>query len=248
MKKTIILFSVAYSTILLGQNDDTRGYVGINTENPKATLDINGWANDTNRFDGIIPPRLTAKQLASKNYTTKQEGAVVYITSVNETFTNPQSKFVDSSGLYFFNGNVWNKFIHNESSYYFPLAGNSKMNPISGDMYIDNRNNYSFSILGNSDRSIPKISWFDDGVIQINYNSGSNVYIKNIDFNDEGILCVECIELPFKENDTYNKFPNYFTQKKYVDKLIESRVPTPPSNGNYILKSLNGKIQWVEDL
>jgi len=43
-----------------------RGQVGINTENPEATLDVVGNGDDVNQFDGIIPPRLTGDQLSKK--------------------------------------------------------------------------------------------------------------------------------------------------------------------------------------
>lgn len=40
--------------------------VGINTQTPEATLEVVGKPNDTNHYDGIIPPRITGEQLATK--------------------------------------------------------------------------------------------------------------------------------------------------------------------------------------
>ena len=37
--------------------------------------------------------------------------------------------------------------------------------------------------------------------------------------------------------------PNISVQKKYVD----DKMPTPPATGTYILKSINGVIQWVAE-
>ncbi|MBT0572960.1 hypothetical protein J5312_05580 [Riemerella anatipestifer] len=63
--------------------------VGINTPNPKATLDVVGKASDADALDGIIPPRLKGVDLKAKTYTLEQQGAIVYVTTPD---TNPSAQ------------------------------------------------------------------------------------------------------------------------------------------------------------
>ncbi len=105
MKKTltisIILLSIHF---LQGQN----GNVGINTTTPAATLDVNGFAADTAKLDGIIAPRITGNQLRAKNYTTAQTGSIVYAT-LPDTSPAGQTINVTSAGYYYFDGTIWQK-------------------------------------------------------------------------------------------------------------------------------------------
>ena len=73
--KTLIYFFLSFITI------SVTGQVGINTQNPEATLEVVGKPNDTNHYDGIIPPRITGNQLAAKTYSIAKKGAVVFATS-----------------------------------------------------------------------------------------------------------------------------------------------------------------------
>ncbi|AZA78075.1 hypothetical protein EG347_11375 [Chryseobacterium sp. G0186] len=80
--------------------------IGINTNSPQATLDVVGSAADTNKFDGIIAPRLTGLELNAKNYTDAQTGAMVYVT-VAESAPTGQTVNVVSPGYYYFDGKLW---------------------------------------------------------------------------------------------------------------------------------------------
>ena len=79
MKKNFLILSLSLASL------QTFSQVGINTTEPKATLDVVGKPLETNVLDGLIVPRITASQLKSKNYTSEQKGAVIYVT---ENFTD----------------------------------------------------------------------------------------------------------------------------------------------------------------
>lgn len=66
--------------ILLGHC--IKAQVGINTDSPKSTLDVQA-SPTVNYPDGIIPPRITADALKAKEtfYGADQNGAIVYVTS-----------------------------------------------------------------------------------------------------------------------------------------------------------------------
>lgn len=92
----------------------TFAQVGVNTELPNATFDVVGNPNDTNKFDGIIAPRISGDQLRSKTYTSSQTGALVYVTAADSA-PSGQTLEVNSLGYYYFNGdpsvNRWVKMI-----------------------------------------------------------------------------------------------------------------------------------------
>ncbi|MFS4428406.1 hypothetical protein [Chryseobacterium sp. S90] len=104
-KNTLLLASFFISITAYSQ-------VGINTESPKATLDIVAKATDTTVMDGIIAPRLTGAQLRAKAYTTDQTGALVYVTAA-DTAPAGQTVNVNSTGYYYFNGAQW---VHTEGN------------------------------------------------------------------------------------------------------------------------------------
>src|SRR5690606_34133602 len=82
--------------------------VGINEDQPKATLDVVGEPNVVETMDGIIAPRITGDQLQNKTYTSQQTGAFVYVTGASEAPNgNPQTFSVTNDGYYYFDGTKW---------------------------------------------------------------------------------------------------------------------------------------------
>ncbi|MXS72951.1 hypothetical protein GSF70_17215 [Flavobacteriaceae bacterium W22] len=103
MKKTFLLVSALASFTAFAQ-------VGINTETPKATLDVVGKPSETDKVDGIIAPRITGDQLKAKTgYGLPQEGTLIYATSGVTGTPSGQTINVTSSGYYYFDGGVWVK-------------------------------------------------------------------------------------------------------------------------------------------
>lgn len=60
MKKHVFILAFLFATIQIFSQ------VGINTTEPKATLDIVGKPSESNVLDGLIVPRITAIQLKAK--------------------------------------------------------------------------------------------------------------------------------------------------------------------------------------
>lgn len=105
MKKNTLLLLILISTTAFGQ-------VGINTETPKATLDVVATPLDATKIDGFIAPRISGNDLASKDalYTSAQTGAIVYATAAVSSPTVKTTN-VTSVGYYYFDGAVWIKMI-----------------------------------------------------------------------------------------------------------------------------------------
>lgn len=105
-KNTILLAILLFSGLAYAQE----GRVGINTTEPKATLDVEASPTDLTKTDGFIAPRLTGNQLKNKdsNYTNNQTGAIVYATEAASP-TTAKTINVTEAGYYYFDSNVWQK-------------------------------------------------------------------------------------------------------------------------------------------
>lgn len=77
--------------------------VGINTDNPQATLDVQKSTNPT-RAMGILPPRVTGDELRlnANLYGTAQNGAIVYVTTPITASTEPKTLGVTTRGLFIY--------------------------------------------------------------------------------------------------------------------------------------------------
>lgn len=117
MKKRNLLF-----LLLITSFGITRAQVGINTTDPKSTVHILPTSTNNSTAEGIIAPNLTRGQLISKDskYTTDQQGAIVYITSLDGTATTKTNN-ITSVGYYYFDGNLWRSFTNGA----WNLTGNS---------------------------------------------------------------------------------------------------------------------------
>lgn len=146
MKKHLI-----YLTLLFISNG-IFAQVGINTENPRATLDVVASMNDGNIPPGFIAPRLTRSQLIeiSDNYGKDQTGAIVYITDLGGAI-NQKTTNITSIGYYYFNGTIWLSI--NQSEWYSPwfkIGTNSSSKENTDNSYL----NAQVVIGGNSIASI----------------------------------------------------------------------------------------------
>ncbi|MDQ1162925.1 hypothetical protein QE422_003293 [Chryseobacterium sp. SORGH_AS 447] len=98
MKRIISILSVLAISHINGQ-------VGINTNTPKATLDLNKTAASTP--DGMLTVRMTGTELAAKDnlYGADQNSTVVYVTAVPGTSTSKTSN-ITTPGFYFYNNSI----------------------------------------------------------------------------------------------------------------------------------------------
>ena len=102
MKINFLLWMLFFNISLYAQ-------VGINTQTPKATLDIAASPTDNNKIDGIIAPRLKGSEIKAKGslYTSEQEAAIVYITEpLDASATDDKTTNVTSIGYFYFDKNL----------------------------------------------------------------------------------------------------------------------------------------------
>lgn len=83
--------------------------VGINTENPAATLDVIASNTGANTAEGVIAPRLTGDELTLKNarYGTAQNGVFVFITK-GATSAAGKTRNVTIPGYYYYDATANN--------------------------------------------------------------------------------------------------------------------------------------------
>lgn len=112
MKKNLLPFDsckllLTGLSLILGLQANAQ--VGINTEAPKATLDVKAKNTNGTSPEGVIAPRLTGNQLVSANnvYNSNHVGMIVYVNSVPTT-TSAKTINVTAAGYYYFDGTVWN--------------------------------------------------------------------------------------------------------------------------------------------
>ena len=97
-KKIILLGTLIISGVAFSQ-------VGIDTDTPKATLDIKASPTSTTKIDGLIAPRLKGSELKTNDtkYASDQDGAIVYVTeALASANTSPKTANVTSIGYYYF--------------------------------------------------------------------------------------------------------------------------------------------------
>ncbi len=102
-KQASIAAALLLSTLIYSQ-------VGINTQTPKATLDVTARNNNGTTPEGMIPPRLTGDQIKSADgqYGADQTGAVIYATAAVTT-SSTKTVNINAPGYYYFDGNIWQK-------------------------------------------------------------------------------------------------------------------------------------------
>lgn len=98
--RKILFLTFVLTTIL------SNAQVGINTQDPKATLDIQKGALTTS-VDGLITTRLTGNELKNKDsyYGTDQNSTVVYVTALPSPTTTKTSN-ITTTGFYYYNSSL----------------------------------------------------------------------------------------------------------------------------------------------
>lgn len=128
MKITFTLNTRIFIIFLFAVSFSVSAQVGIGTTTPKATLDIIGQPTIRTELDGVIPPRLTGKQLRAKAYTAAQTAAIVYVTTA-DTAPSGQTLNVTQAGYYYFDGIKWIRMAPESDDW--KISGNSNTNASS---------------------------------------------------------------------------------------------------------------------
>lgn len=120
VSKLCLIGSIISGSFLFSQ-------VGINTPDPKSTLDIRAKTNGASQTEGLLIPRLTGDQIQtmSNNIQPGTESLMIYATSAPASPTAKVSKIIQS-GYYYWSGTTWESISSNiytaDGSITTPLA------------------------------------------------------------------------------------------------------------------------------
>jgi len=111
VKKELLLICFTIFTITVNSQ------VGINTNDPKSTLDVSakrnlaGTVNDNTQNYGVKLPTISRLELSQNTavYGINQKGSMVYINDVSGGTAVGQLVNVTTIGYYYFDGSVWKK-------------------------------------------------------------------------------------------------------------------------------------------
>ncbi|AZB07653.1 hypothetical protein EG344_01740 [Chryseobacterium sp. G0162] len=131
LKNTFFFLTLLFYSIAFGQ-------VGVNTVEPKGTLDVVGDASNSSKVDGVIAPRLTGQQLKDKDnvYNAAQDGIIVYVTNpLTEDNTSTRTVNIREKGYYHFDSTRGpdGQWIRMFSQYATILGGGVKGNASNGN-------------------------------------------------------------------------------------------------------------------
>ncbi len=106
-----------YSTALLLAGSFVFSQVGINSSDPKATLDIvaknaTGTVTET---DGILIPHIDRQR--AQNMATVATSTMVYVNDISTGTNTGTAVHIDVAGFYYFDGSVWQKLNFDSRSY-----------------------------------------------------------------------------------------------------------------------------------
>jgi len=123
------------------------------------------------------------------------------------------------SSVYVWNGRGWIKAGGGADTTKIPLAGTAVGKPITGDLQFDNSGGDK-RIKGNASSSY--IEFTDDGGININKDSGSNVNVNGVAFNGQNISGSDGIRGIKNYSANYNSLN--FIQKVYSDSITNLKL------------------------
>lgn len=136
MKRIMITLCV------LGFALTAKAQVGVNTTDPKATLDVVGKTTDGTIPDGIMAPRITGDELHNKDngsndaYGLSQKGALVYVTkAASDANLIDETINVNAIGYYYFDGNIWKAISSRDTEPWYNVATNSAATSNTQDIY-----------------------------------------------------------------------------------------------------------------
>lgn len=222
--------------------------VGIDTAEPKATLDVRAKPADLLQADGIIAPRLSGNELKAKDnvYGTSQNAAVVFATSAASP-TTPKTAEVTRAGYYYYDASIvkWVAFhspdaINNDATRFlggtvYVRFGNVNSGTLDDSRVIGSAIGANYTIGG-----IPRIS----SVGGINSLKGSGYKISN---SQNGVFDIE-FDLPLTE--IYGISINVVDSYGYNNGNqggVSDLNPDPTQPGSRIKTNDNSQVSYISN-
>ncbi|WES98436.1 tail fiber domain-containing protein [Chryseobacterium arthrosphaerae] len=234
-----LIGSISISSMMFSQ----AGRIGINTVNPKATMDITAKTDGAVAAEGIMIPRLTGDQIQTMTAGLQPgtESLMIYATAVPASPTAKVAKIIQP-GYYFWNGSNW-EGMANQNIY---TADGSITTPLAARNVDLNGKNLVFSGSGSVGiGTTPSASAKLDvaGTVKasaIDYNSDERLKQNIISINSSGELLGKLRPVSYFWNEK-GKQKGGNTQLQYglVAQEVEKVLPNIVSTDNDGYKSVN---------
>ncbi|PWN71079.1 hypothetical protein C1631_000165 [Chryseobacterium phosphatilyticum] len=220
------------------------GKIGINTINPKATLDISAKTDGSSQTEGLMIPRLTGDQIQAMTNSMQSgtESLMIYATTAPLSPVSKVAK-ITQPGYYFWNGTHWESLGLNSNMY---TADGSITTPLAARNVDLNGKNLVFS--GNGSVGIgttPSASAKLDvaGTVRasaIDYNSDERLKQNITDIKSSDQLLLKLRPVSYFWNETgKKKGGNIQLQYGLVAQEVEKILPNIVSTDNEGYKSVN---------
>ncbi|MFP3834479.1 tail fiber domain-containing protein [Chryseobacterium sp. SIMBA_028] len=236
-----LIGSTTITSLLYSQ---TGGAIGINTPNPKATLDINAKTDGTSQTEGLMIPRLTGDQIQTMTASILPgtESLMIYATASPVSPTAKVSK-ITQPGYYFWNGTNWESMGVNSNIY---TADGSITTPLASRNVDLNGKNLVFSGTGSVGiGTAPSGSAKLDvaGTVKasaIDYNSDERLKQNITEIKSSGEIVNKLRPVSYFWNETgKKKGGNAQLQYGLVAQEVEKILPNIVSTDNDGYKSVN---------
>lgn len=115
---------------------------GINTKDPKVSLETEPISTGPNTPEGMKAPQLKKSELQLKDpqYTSDLSGTVIYVTEIDNNIFTPKTQLVVGVGYYYFDGTIWRSVGQAKDFFYLPpfdLKLPSNATTLNIDLYND---------------------------------------------------------------------------------------------------------------
>ena len=109
MNKIVTSLALLVGVVGYAQSTDYTSKVGINNDQPKATLDIKAKTTDGSKLEGILIPRLSrlAAQRMGDAVQKPETSTLIYIHDATNGTKATSTVDVDQVGYYYFNDTKW---------------------------------------------------------------------------------------------------------------------------------------------
>ncbi|MDG4651823.1 tail fiber domain-containing protein [Chryseobacterium arthrosphaerae] len=234
-----LIGSISISSMMFSQT----GRIGINTPNPKATLDITAKTDGSAAAEGLMIPRLTGDQIQTMtaNIQPGTESLMIYATAVPASPTAKVAR-ITQPGYYFWNGSNWDSM----ASQNIYTADGSISTPLAARNVDLNGKNLVFSGSGSVGiGTAPSASAKLDvaGTVKasaIDYNSDERLKQNIASINSSGELLGKLRPVSYFWNEKGKKKGGN-TQLQYglIAQEVEKVLPNIVSTDNDGYKSVN---------
>lgn len=207
------------------------GRVGINTDDPKATLHIKADKNNKDNNPGLIIPNVSMDKLNEEGH---EESTLVYYSEgsnsayINQNDQSTTENIGSKKGFYYYDGTDWQRIIRKAQFYMPSIVVPTTVGPHSIDLYEEYIKQYADSNGTNTSnkQAPPNRSW---NIQTNNSNNSLKTYAKgdldyfvvyydknvftNLNITEEGVLTYE-VTTESAKNISAQTFMNIVLQER----------------------------------